>query len=71
MRCKVRLDTMQDVNKFVSVVSNVMEKVVLEDDDGHCVSARSILGALYSMEWANVYCKCDRDITAMILSWVI
>lgn len=71
MRCRLRLDTLTDVNKFVSVVSDIPERVVLEDDDGHCVSAKSLLGSIYALEWSSIYCKCDRDITAMILQWVI
>ena len=68
---KIRLDTMSDVQNFVKVVSRVEEKVILEDSDGHCVSAVSILGALYSMEWANIYCRCEKDISGMILPWII
>jgi hypothetical protein len=56
MRQKIRLDTMSDVQNFVKAVSSVESRVILEDNDGHRVSATSILGALYSMEWTHIYC---------------
>ena len=71
MRQKVCLDTMTDIQKFVEVVSRVGETVTLEDGDGHCVSASSLLGALYSMEWNEVYCCCHKDIAGYILPWII
>lgn len=71
MRQKIRLDTMTDVHSFVKVVSRVDEKVYLEDNDGHCVSATSILGALYSMEWSSIFCRCEKDISGSILPWIV
>ena len=71
MRVKIRLDTLSDVNKFVEVVSRFDEKVELVDDEGHCVSAKSILGALCSFEWNEIYCRCSKDIGASIMSWMI
>ena len=71
MRQKIRLDTMTDVRKFVEAVSGVGERVILEDNEGHRVAATSILGALYSMEWAHIYCYCQKDISGIILPWII
>ena len=71
MRQKIRLDTMSDVQNFVKVVSRVEAQVILEDNDGHRVSATSILGALYSMEWTHIYCYCEKDISGSILPWII
>lgn len=71
MRQKIRLDTMSDVQRFVEIVSTVGERVTLEDNDGHCVDAMSLLGALYSMEWKHIYCYCNKDISTLILEWII
>lgn len=71
MKCKICLDTMNDVNQFVKAVSYVDCCVELADEEGHCVNAKSVLGALYSMEWSNIYCKCDKDISGLILKWII
>ena len=71
MRQKIRLDTMSDVQNFVAAVSKVEGKVILEDNDGHRVSATSLLGALYSMEWAHIYCICEKDISGLIIKWIV
>ena len=71
MRQRISLDTMSDVQTFVNVVSKVDSKVVLEDNNGHRVSASSLLGALYSMEWECIYCYCEKDISGIILPWII
>ena len=71
MRQRVRLDTMTDINKFVEVVSRIDERVFLEDNTGYKVSACSLLGAILSMEWQEVYCYCDKDISGLILPWII
>ena len=70
MREKIRLDTMSDINGFVAAVSKVDSKVTLEDDEGHRVSATSLLGAIYSMEWECIYCHCEKDIYGTILPWI-
>lgn len=71
MRVKVRLDTMSDINKFIDKLSSVEDIVSLEDNIGHIVSAKSLLGALYTMEWEEVYCTCIRDISSLIREFII
>lgn len=71
MRQKIRLDTMGDIQKFVEVMSRVDNMVFLEDNSGFKVSAKSLLGAVLSMEWNEVYCYCDKDISGSILPWII
>ena len=71
MRVNIRLDTMTDVQDFIKVTSAINENVLLEDEEGHRVSAKSLLGALYSMEWVSTACVCDSDISGMIVKWII
>ena len=71
MRQRIRLDTMSDIQSFVNTVSGVTDNVILEDDEGHRVSAKSLLGAVYTVEWASIYCYCDKDISGIILPWII
>lgn len=71
MRVKIRLDTMNDINSFVKAALSVPEKVILEDNEGNRVSAKSLLGALYSLEWNEIYCYCDKDISGTLLKWII
>ena len=70
MRVKIELDTMTDVNEFIAAVSNVEDPVYLIGEH-FCVNAKSLLGALYTMEWAEVWCECERDIYDRISKFVI
>ena len=71
MKVNIRLDTMTDVQDFIKVTSAVNENVLLEDEEGHRVSAKSLLGALYSMEWSSTACVCENDISGMIVKWIV
>lgn len=70
MKQKIRLDTMADIQDFVNSVSEVSEPVYLTASTLR-VSAKSLLGAVYSMEWDEVWCECARDISGRILRFVV
>ena len=71
MRVKIRLDTMGDIQSFVAAATAVPERVSLEDNNGNRVCAKSLLGAIYTMEWDEIYCYCDRDISGHLAKWII
>jgi hypothetical protein len=63
MRIKINLDTMATVNRFVSDMTKYKGNVYLTDKDRNfVVSAKSMLGAIYTMEWDEVWCESDDDI---------
>lgn len=70
MRVKVELETMSDVSEFVAITSQVEEPVYLVGD-GFKVSAKSLLGAVYTMEWSEVWCECSKDIYYRIHRFVV
>ena len=70
-RTHIRLDTLTDVHKFVAKMSSLPHQVWLEDGDGCRVSASSLLGALYSLEWSNIICFCEADINIHLMPWAI
>lgn len=69
-RYRIRLDTMSNIQRFVAAAQKIEHQVVLKDEDGNCVSAKSILGAIYTMEWARIYCYCDKEIYEAIEEWI-
>ena len=71
MRVKIRLDTLTDVQKFINVTSGIGYDVLLTDGNNLTVSAKSMLAVLYSMEWSNVYCECEKNIYYSIQEYVI
>lgn len=63
MRIKIRLDTMSEINAFVGAMTKANANVFLTDKNrNYIVSAKSMLGAVYSMEWDEVWCESDEDI---------
>ena len=70
MKVRVELDTLSDVREFVKTVTAVAAPVHLVSDNLR-VSAKSLLGAMYTMEWAEVWCECEEDIYNRIAKFVI
>ena len=70
MKAKVNLETMSNINEFVAIASTVDAPVYLVGDNVK-VSAKSLLGALYTMEWKEVWCECEVDIYNKIAKFVI
>ena len=68
---KIRLDTMNDIQTFVNIISRTDAVVHLQDGQNFCVSARSILGAIAAMEWTDIYCISDVDISGKISDFII
>ena len=71
MRVKIRLDTMKDINQFVAACSKINAPVYVTDGAGLRVSAKSILGVMYSMEFADIWCECEEAIYHHIENFII
>lgn len=70
MRVKVELVTMEDAATMVRIATQVKEPVYLVSEDFR-VSAKSLLGALCSMEWNELWCECEKDIYSKIEKFVV
>lgn len=70
MRAKIELVTMSDVIAFVNIANSIKEPVYLVGEDFK-VSAKSLLGVRYSMEWNEVWCECEKDIYTKIEKFVV
>ena len=72
MRVKIRLDTMQDVIELVSIATKIEERITITDGESNTVSAKSLLGGILAkMEFKNVYCECEKDISGKLLNLMI
>jgi phosphotransferase system HPr-like phosphotransfer protein len=60
MRVKLNLDTMKKVNEFVKVATTVQSDVFLTNDNHQfVVNAKSMIAALYSLEWSDgIWLEC-------------
>lgn len=71
MRAKINIDTLSKINALVTVCSQLDCKVNLVDGEGYCVSAKSLMGAVATMDWNNVYVECERDIYTDVREFVV
>lgn len=71
MRNKIRIDTIQDVNKFVSITSQLEGKITITDNTGLTVNAKSVLGALHAMEFEELWIESENDIYSAIEPFVV
>ena len=70
MRAKVNLDTMSKINTFVSICSRLDYRINLIDGNGYCVSAKSLVGALATVDWSQVFVECEKDIYIYIQDFI-
>lgn len=61
-RYKIELVTMNDILRFVDTVSAIPGDIRLTDGHGFCVNAKSVLGAVATVEWNSLYCYSETDI---------
>ncbi len=70
MRAKINIDTLQKINYFVNICSQIDCRVNLIDGCGYCVSAKSLIGAIATMDWSQVFVECERDIYLYIREFI-
>lgn len=71
MRYKIRLDTMAEINRFVGVATKHTGKITLTDGDNFMVNGKSLLGAMYTFEWDQIYCESDTEIYHLIKDFIV
>ena len=70
MKYKIRLDTLTDVNNFVKMATQYPGKIILTDGENFSVNGKSLLGAMYTVEWDQIYCVSDNEIFHLIKDFV-
>lgn len=71
MRVQVSLETQSDVIDFVKIAENISENITLTDNNGLRVSAKSLLGVMYSLEFDEIWCECSIDVYQKIKQYII
>ena len=71
MRTKIRLDTMKDINQFVAICNKVSAPVHITDGSGLKVSAKSVIGVMYSMEFDEIWLESTVNIYNQIEKFVV
>lgn len=65
-KSRITLDTMSDIQRFVAAVSAVNKDVFLTDGSNFKVSAKSLLGAICTVEWNKIFVECEDNIGHII-----
>lgn len=68
---KIELDTFSKITNFVSIVSKIDGDIKLIDGTGYRVNAKSLLGAIATMEWHDLYVLSDADIYNKIKEFAV
>ena len=69
---KIILDTVSDVNKFVSIANSfVNAEITVTDNRGLRVNAKSLMGMLYALEFEELWCESESEIYEAIRDYVI
>jgi hypothetical protein len=70
-RVRIRLETFSDVQNFVKAVATSDSEVYLTDGNRFCVSGKSLLGAMCSIEWNEIYCESTKPIDFLLMEYII
>ena len=68
---KIELVTTSDIVEFVNIATAEDGTIKLVDDSGFCVSGKSLLGAMATVEWDSLYCVSDADIYTKIQKFCV
>lgn len=71
MRAKINIDTMSAIQEFVNIAQGIDAKVDLIDGEGYRLSAKSLIGAIASTDWSEVFVECEKDIYSKISKFVV
>lgn len=71
MRAQINLDTMSRINEFVSICSRLSCKIDLIDGSGYRVSGKSLVGALATMDWSQVFIESEQDIYDYVQKFLV
>lgn len=71
MAYKIRLDTVQDANEFVTIASSINGKITITDGNGLCVNGKSVLGALHAMEFTDLYCESEAEVYHRLNKFIV
>ena len=68
---KIRIDTYKEAVEFSKIAENLSGSIIVTDNKGHSVNAKSLLGMLYALEFDSLTVVSDEDIYSHIEKFVI
>lgn len=59
---KLELNTMKEIKEFVEIATMLDTELMLTDNNDYTVSAKSLMGAIYALEWNELYLMSEKDV---------
>lgn len=70
MKVRIRLDKFDDATSFAKITEKHKCRIIITDNNGLCVNAKSLLGALHAMEFEEIWCESEDDIYSEIRNFL-
>ena len=70
MKAKINIDTLGKINAFVAICSQLDGTIKLIDGSGYCTNAKSLLGAVATADWSEVFVESEKDIYLHIQDFI-
>lgn len=70
MKNKIIIDTRTAALELAAITKGIDADVIITDNNGMRVNAKSLVGALYAMEFEEVWIESDVDIYDLIKDFV-
>ena len=61
MKIKIRLDTIKDAQALSNIAQDLSDEITITDNSGLRVSAKSVLGVIYALEFNELWLESDDD----------
>ena len=71
MKVKINLDKFSTILQFVKICEEIDAPVYLTDGNHYRVSAKSLIGAMATVEWDELWCECETDIFMKLKPFVV
>ena len=70
-RLRIRLETQTDAARLAHIASKLDGQIVITDGNGLRVSAKSVMGMLYAMEFEELWLESENDIYRSVEDFVV
>ena len=61
MKIKIRLDTIKDAQRLADIAQDLSDEITITDNSGLRVSAKSVLGVIYALEFNELWLESSDD----------
>lgn len=71
MKVQIKLNNVNDAKKFNFICETLPGNIAIIDRNGFKVNAKSLFGVLYALEFNELWCDSENDITNHIREFIV